>query len=79
MLICENEIEKIPEENLESIIRNSLHKLGGFLFRHNGIHRVILIDNYDMPANIAMIEGFYHEILNIMQNFFRKHDENPYL
>ena len=68
--VCEESIDKMRDENQETIIRSSLRKLSEFLNKHHNSESLILIDNYDVPAHIAMMGGFYSETIKIMQEFF---------
>lgn len=78
--ICEEKFDQIPEENLETLIRISLGKLSEYLYKHHGRQSIILIDNYDSPAHLSLMEGFYNEFINLMQIFFDNTlAENPHL
>ena len=59
----------IEEKGDEVKLKESLKKLGQFIYRYYGREIVILVDEYDTPIIEGELKGYFDEASNFMQGF----------
>ncbi|MBF0298087.1 MAG: AAA family ATPase [Oligoflexia bacterium] len=63
-----NIIQKLLEGDIEEgDLKSSLKRLSKYLFKHHGQKVYILLDEYDTPIQTSYIDGYYDEMIKLIQ------------
>ena len=61
--------ELLKDKSDKSHLINSLNTLTQLLFKHHGIHPILLIDEYDVPIAKAAHYGYYDDMIGVISPF----------
>ena len=64
----------------EVTLKNSIKTLSRMLYEHFEKPAILLLDEYDVPLQIAYVEGFYDDAVSFFKTFYGiTFKDNPYL
>lgn len=63
-------INKVLHETcVQTELENSLERLTRYLYQYHGVKPILLLDEYDVPAQMGWENGFYDSIIGLIKNF----------